>query len=153
MYSTAVSEWVIAVLSRSWQCCSLIATGTRFTKLNGYGLWTRACLLVVCTSMCWTRLALVRPAASLYRASPLKHHATGRQWCPNPDHYPDSELVSGSVTTLCWALSRAAESQILMSFVWRGRGSNHQPPACQANAQPLHYPAAAALCNKKLQIL
>ncbi len=34
--------------------------------------------------MYWTRLVLVRPAASLYSASPLKHHATGRQRCPNP---------------------------------------------------------------------
>ncbi len=29
------SEWVIGVLSRSWQFCSLIVTGARFTKLNG----------------------------------------------------------------------------------------------------------------------
>ncbi len=34
-------------------------------------------LYVVC--MYWTRLVLVRPAASLYSASPLKHHTTGRQ--------------------------------------------------------------------------
>ncbi len=27
----------------------------------------------------WTRLVLVRAAASLYSASQLKHHATGRQ--------------------------------------------------------------------------
>ncbi len=30
-----VSEWVIRALSRSWQFCSLIATGTRFTTPNG----------------------------------------------------------------------------------------------------------------------
>ncbi len=54
-------------------------------------LWTKSCLLLC---MCWTRLALVRPAASLYNASPLNHHATGRQWCSNPDHYPDSEQAS-----------------------------------------------------------
>ena len=111
------------------------------------GLWTRSCLYVVC--MYWTRLVLVRPAASLYSASPLKHHATGRQWCPNPDHYPDSEPASRSLTLLCWALSRAAEPQILTSFVWRGRGSNHQPPACQGNSQPLHYPAAVHLMEGK----
>ncbi len=29
--------------------------------------------------MYWTRLVLVRPAASLYSASPLKHHPTGKQ--------------------------------------------------------------------------
>ncbi len=91
--------------------------------------------------MYWTRLVLVRPAASLNSASPLKHHTTGGQGCPNPDHYPDFEPASRSVT-MCWALSRAAEPQILTSFVWLGRGSNHQPPACQANAQPLHYRAA-----------
>ncbi len=32
----------------------------------------------VCT-MYWTRLVLVRPATSLYSASPLKHHPTGKQ--------------------------------------------------------------------------
>ncbi len=82
------------------------------------GLWTKSCFLVVC--MCWTRLALVRHAASLYSASPLKHHTTGttgRQWYPNPDHYPDSEPASRSRNHLCWALSRAAEPQILTPFV------------------------------------
>ena len=139
------SEWVIGVLSRSWQFCSLIATGTRFTKLNGL-VYEQSRL---CWCMCWTRLALVRPAASLYSASPLKHHATGKQWCPNPDHYSDSEPARRSLTLLCWALSRAAEPQILTSFVWRGRGSNHQPPACQGNSQPLHYPAAVHLMEGK----
>ncbi len=85
--------------------------------------------------MYWTRLVLVRPT------SPLKHHPTGKQWCPNPDHYSDSEPARRALTLLCWTLSRAAEPQILTSFVWRGRGSNHQLPACQANAQPIHYPA------------
>ncbi len=81
-----------------------------------------------CKLVCvyWTRLVLLRPAASLYSASPLKHHPTGKQWCPNLDHYSDSEPARRSLTLLCWALSRAAEPQILTSFVWRGRGSNHQ---------------------------
>ncbi len=35
------------------------------------------CKLLVC--MYGTRLVLVRPTASLYSASPLKHHATGKQ--------------------------------------------------------------------------
>ncbi len=35
------------------------------------------CKLLVC--MYWTRLVLLRPAASLYSASPLKHHPTGKQ--------------------------------------------------------------------------
>ena len=35
------------------------------------------CKLLVC--MYWTRLVLVRPVASLYNASPLKHHPTGKQ--------------------------------------------------------------------------
>ncbi len=30
--------------------------------------------------MYWTRFVLVRPAVSLYSASPLKHHPTGKQW-------------------------------------------------------------------------
>ncbi len=83
------------------------------------------CKLLVC--MYENRLVLVRPAACLYSASPLKHHPTGKQWCPNPDHYPDSGPARRSPTLLCWALSRAAEPQILTSFVWRGQGSNHQP--------------------------
>ncbi len=36
------------------------------------------CRLLV--GMYWTRLVLVRPAASLYSASPLKHHPTGLFW-------------------------------------------------------------------------
>ncbi len=35
------------------------------------------CKLLVC--MYWTSLLLVRPAASLYSASPLKHHPMGKQ--------------------------------------------------------------------------
>ncbi len=35
------------------------------------------CKLLVC--MYWARLVLVRPVASLYSASPLKHHPTGKQ--------------------------------------------------------------------------
>ncbi len=91
--------------------------------------------------MYWTRLVLVR------LASPLKHHPTGKQWCPNPDHYSDSEPARRALTLLCWALSKA-EPQILTSFAWRGRGSNHQPPTCQANAQPIQYPAAVGPITK-----
>ncbi len=141
-----VSEWVIGVLSRSWQFCSLVVTGARFTKLNGLiGLWTESCHCVLVVCMCWTCIALVRPAASLYSASPLKHHTTGRQWCLNPGHFPDTEPASRFLTPLRWALSRAAEPQILMFSVWRDRGSNHQPPTFQANAQPLHYLAAVII--------
>ncbi len=50
--------------------------------------------------MYWTRLSLVRPAASLYSASPLKHHPTGKQLCPNPDHYSDSEPARRSINAL-----------------------------------------------------
>ncbi len=35
------------------------------------------CKLLVC--MYWTRLVLVRPAASIYSAIPLKHHPTCKQ--------------------------------------------------------------------------
>ncbi len=55
------------------------------------------CKLLVC--MYWTRLVLVRPAASLYSASPLKHHPTGKQWCPNPDHYSHSEPARRSLNS------------------------------------------------------
>ncbi len=96
---------------------------------------SRTCWVLVC-SVC------TGPAASIYSAMPVKHHPTGKQWCPNTDHYSDSERARRSLALMRLALSRAAEPQILTSFVWRGRGSNHQPPACQANAQPLHYPDA-----------
>ncbi len=60
------------------------------------GLWTKSCLLVVCT--CWTRLALVRPAASLYSATPLKHHATGGSGVPTQTIIltPNLPVVSNS---------------------------------------------------------
>ncbi len=111
------------------------------------GLWTKSCLYVVC--MYWTHFVLVRPAANLYSANPLKHHATGKQWCPNQDHYPDSEPANRSLTYLRWALSRAAEPQILTSYVWRGRGSNQQPHAYQANAEPIHYTRRYTLVTPK----
>ncbi len=57
------------------------------------------CKLLVC--MYWTHLVPVGPAASLYSASPLKHHPTGKQWCPNPDHYSDSEPDRRSLTLFC----------------------------------------------------
>ncbi len=124
-----LSEWVIGVLSCSWTILQSYRDWNKVYQAQWLGLhvWTKSCLLVVC--MCWTRLALVRTAVSLYSASPLKHHVTGRQWCPNPDQYPDSKPASRSLTPWCWALSRAAEPQILTSFVWRSQGSNHQPPA------------------------
>ncbi len=129
--------------------CSLIATVTSFYQDLWLGVWTRSCLHAMC--MYWTRLVLVRPVASLYSASPLKHHVTGRQWYSNPDLYPDSKLASRSLTPLCWALSIGAEPQILKSFIWRGQGSNHLHPACQANAQPLHYLGASV--NTDLNLL
>ena len=100
--------------------------------------------------MYWTGLVLIGPAATLYSANPLKYHTMGMKWCPKPDPYSDSELASWSLILRCWVLGRAAESQILMSFffVWRGRGLNHQAFACQANAQPLHYPAAVKVIRK-----
>ncbi len=67
-----------------------------------------------CKLVCryWTRLVVVRPAASLYSVSPLKHHPTGKQWCPNPDHYSDSEPARRSLTLLCRALSRASNFNV-----------------------------------------
>ncbi len=71
------------------------------------------CKLLVC--MYWTRLVPVRPAASLYSASPLKHHATGKQWCPNPDHYSDSEPATRSLTL---QLSRSTTTQFESMTPW-----------------------------------
>ncbi len=55
--------------------------------------------VLVC--MHWIRLVLVRPAASLYSASPLKHRPTGKQGYPNPDHYPDPGPASRSLIRMC----------------------------------------------------
>ena len=46
---------------------------SRFSTTHGH---ITDCKLVC---MYWTRLVLVRPVASLYSASPLKHHLTGKQ--------------------------------------------------------------------------
>ena len=48
---------------------------------------------VVHVGVC-TCLVIVQPAASLYSASPLKQHATGRQGWPNPCHNTDPEPAS-----------------------------------------------------------
>ena len=106
------------------------------------GLWTRSCLYVVC--MYWTRIVQdPRPVFVV-----LAHWNT-TPWVSSDVPIQTIILILsrpiGVLTPLCWALSRAAEPQILTAFAWRGRGSNHQPPACQANAQPLHYPAADPL--------
>ncbi len=45
---------------------------SRFSTTHGH---ITDCKLLVC--MYWTSLVLVRLAASLYSASPLKHHPTG----------------------------------------------------------------------------
>ncbi len=47
---------------------------SRLSTIHGH---ITDCKFVVC--MYWTRLVLVRPAASLYSASPLKHHPTDKQ--------------------------------------------------------------------------
>ncbi len=80
----------------------MIQAYSRLSTTHGHITYCK----LVC--MYWTRLVLVRPGASLYSAGPLKHHPTGKQWCPNPDHYSDSEPARRSLTLLCWALSRAA---------------------------------------------
>ncbi len=47
---------------------------SRLSTIHGH---ITDCKLLVC--MYWTRLVLVRPAASLYSVSPLKHHPTCKQ--------------------------------------------------------------------------
>ncbi len=111
---------MISGLTSLWHYFGLTATETKVHQARWLDL--RSSCMWVC--MYWTLLTLVRPAASLYSASPLKHYPTGKQWCPNPDHYPDSQPASRSLTLMYWALSRAAEPQILTSFVRRGRGEN-----------------------------
>ncbi len=59
--------------------------------------------------MYWTRLVLVRPAASLYSASPLKHHPTG-------DIYTENIRV----------VSQMAGLQMEGIFKWRGLKSQEE---------------------------
>ncbi len=62
---------------------------------------------------------LVRLATILYNSSPLKHHATGRHVMSQPRPLSWSEPASLSLTPTYWALSKAAEPQSLMYFLWR----------------------------------
>ncbi len=48
-----------------------------YSRLSTTHSHITGCKLLVCVY--WTRLVLVRPAATLYSVSPLKHHPTGKQ--------------------------------------------------------------------------
>ncbi len=113
-----------------------------------------SCIYLVVWLFC-SCLVLVGPGPSLYSASPLKHHVAGMQWCPNPDHYPDSELASWSLTLMCWALSRAAEPLIWTSFFWFDTvvdWTTNLPHARQM-LKLLHYPAMVMRkMNRKLPV-
>ncbi len=69
----------------------LARLGQGFYQAQRLGLRNK--VILVCVDVYYTQRVLVRYTASFYSASPLKHHATGRQWCSNPDHYPNSEPV------------------------------------------------------------
>ncbi len=71
--------------------------------------------------MYWTSLVLVRPAASLYSASPLKRHPKGKQWCPNPDHYSDSEPARRSLSFVLSAKQSSRTSNFnVFCLMWPG---------------------------------
>ncbi len=78
--------------------------------------------------MCWTRLVLVRPAASLYSASPLKHHPTGKQWCPNPDRMWSGQNIyqidaTGSARKtmpfMCWTITPCMSPRKSERLFWQ----------------------------------
>ncbi len=103
------------------------------------------CKLLVC--MYWTRLVLVRPAASLYSTSPMKHHPTGKQWCPNPDHYSDSEPASNSFVLSVKQSSRTSNCNF---FCLTRPGI--EPPSCRMPGErstTTLYPAAVMLQWKR----
>ncbi len=77
------------------------------------GLWTRSCLHVV--FMYWTHLVLVWPTANIYSASPVKHHATGRQKHPNQTITlaPSSQWVSNSFMLSSKQRSRTSNFNVL----------------------------------------
>ncbi len=142
---------MISVLSHSWKLCTLIATGPRVTNLNGFvSEQGRVCMWCVCTG------------PVLCKSDPRPSFIVLAHWNTMPragSDVPTQTIILtpcqsvGLLTPLCWAVSRAAEPQILISFVWHSRGSNHQPPACQVNAQPLHYPAAVYWKRKQIKHL
>ncbi len=113
LVSIRVSEWVsdqglksqLTILEsyRDWN---------KVYQAQWLGPWTRSCLYVVC--MHWASLVLVRPTASLYSASPLKQG--NRQWWSNPDHYPNPEPASRSLTPSCRTLCRTEEPHIFNVF-------------------------------------
>ncbi len=108
-----MSEWVISVSSRSWQFLQSYRDWNKVYQAQWFGLWTKSCVYMV--YMYWTCLVLVRPVASLYSASPLKHHATCMQWCPNPDHYPDwaGQSVSNSFMLSAKQSSRTSNFNVV----------------------------------------
>ncbi len=57
------------------------------------------------------------------------------------------QTVSNSFVLSAKQSSRTSNFNVFWSFVWRGRGSHHQPPTCQVKAQPLHYPVPPILIN------
>ncbi len=74
----------------------MFQSSLRFTKPNSLVSESEQCCVYRNWCVYWTCFVVDRPAASFYSPSPWKYHATGRQWCPNPDHYPDSEQARAS---------------------------------------------------------
>ena len=120
-------------------------TGTRFIKV--YGLIYEQGLMYVpvgmiilflsCASWTWT---------SLYSASPLKHHVAGMQWCPNPDHYPDSKLASRSLNN-SYVLSTKQSSRTSnlniffffgLTWSWIEPPTSRMPGKCWTTTLPGH---------------
>ncbi len=102
--------------------------------------------------MYWTRLVLVWPAASLYSACPLKHHARDKQWCPNRDHYPDSEPASRSLTLMCWALKQSSRTFCLIR-PWIEPPTSCMPGKRSTTTLPNHIVTYKALASHEVPFL
>ena len=87
-----------------------------------------------------------------FRVPTNKHHDTGLLWCPNPDHYLDSELAGRSLNYYVLTVNHSSRTSkkffFFFFFVWHGPELNNEPPACQANAQPPQYLTAVKMKKK-----
>ncbi len=106
-------------------------------------------------SMAWSQNKLVVVGVDVYVldpscASPLKHHATGRQWCTSQPR-PLSWLWTGQSVSNSFLLSankdakQSSRTSNFNVFLFDATGDRHPPPplppphARRTLAQPLHW--------------
>ncbi len=76
--SERVSGWMYIAFMGALTILQSHSDWNKAQQAGWLHLGTRACMQVL-VCMYWTRLLIVRPVTSIYRASPRKHHATGMQ--------------------------------------------------------------------------